>query len=251
VDAVTPILVERAREPRGLRNMVVLSVIVHAVATAMLLMMPAPSMQDDSLKNVMTISLGGAPGPRNGGMTNMSARAAETAPDAAKLPQAPAATKAPEMVLPTKKEPLKPSPSKASPDARARPVPKAAEATQGDARIDTRAKGVGFGLTTGGGGATGFLDVANFCCPEYLATMIQLIQRNWDAKQNFAGLTRIKFTIQRDGRLTDVQLEQSSGYFALDQTAQRAIVLTRQLPPLPAQFPEPTLTVHLNFPYER
>ena len=24
-----------------------------------------------------------------------------------------------------------------------------------------------------------------------------------------------------------------------------------QLPPLPAQFPEPTLTVHLNFPYER
>jgi TonB family protein len=251
VDAVTPILVERAREPPGLRNMVVLSVIVHAVATAMLLMMPAPSMQDDSLKNVMTISLGGAPGPRNGGMTNMSARAAETAPDAAKLPQAPAATKAPEMVLPTKKEPLKPSPSKASPDARARPVPKAAEATQGDARIDTRAKGVGFGLTTGGGGATGFLDVANFCCPEYLATMIQLIQRNWDAKQNFAGLTRIKFTIQRDGRLTDVQLEQSSGYFALDQTAQRAIVLTRQLPPLPAQFPEPTLTVHLNFPYER
>jgi TonB family protein len=66
-----------------------------------------------------------------------------------------------------------------------------------------------------------------------------------------AGLTRIKYTIQRDGRLTDIQLEQSSGYFALDQAAQRAIVLTRQLPPLPAQFPEPTLTVHLNFPYER
>ena len=251
MDAVTPILVERAREPRGLRNMVVLSLIVHAVATAMLLMMPAPSMQDDSLKNAMTISLGGAPGPRNGGMTNMSARAAEAAPQATKIPDAPAATKVPEMVLPTKKEPLKPTPSKASTGARARTVPKAAEATQGDARIDTRAKGVGFGLTTGGGGATGFLDVANFCCPDYLATMIQLIQRNWDSKQNVSGLTRIKYTIQRDGRLTDVQLEQSSGYFALDQTAQRAIVLTRQLPPLPAQFPEPTLTVHLNFPYER
>ena len=57
----------------------------------------------------------------------------------------------------------------------------------------------------------------------------------------------MKFTIQRDGRLTDVELEQSSGYFALDQTAQRALLLTRQLPPLPAQFPETTLTVHLNF----
>ena len=39
----------------------------------------------------------------------------EAAPDAAKLPQAPAASKVPEMVLPTKKEPLKPTPSKASP----------------------------------------------------------------------------------------------------------------------------------------
>jgi TonB family protein len=48
-----------------------------------------------------------------------------------------------------------------------------------------------------------------------------------------------------------VQLEQSSGYFALDQAAQRALLSTRQLPPLPAQFPETTLTVHLNFSYER
>jgi TonB family protein len=251
VDAVSPILAERAREPQGLRNMWILSLVVHAVATAMLLLMPTPSIEDDSLKNVMTISLGGAPGPRTGGMTPMGGRTAEAAPDAAKLPQAPAASKVPEMVLPTKKEPLKPSPSKAPSDARARPVPKAAEATQGDARIETGARGAGFGLTTGGGGATGYLDVANFCCPEYLSTMIQLIQRNWSSKQNVAGVTRIKYTIQRDGRLTDVQLEQSSGYFALDQTAQRAIVLTRQLPPLPAQFSEPTLTVHLNFAYER
>ena len=251
MDAVTPILVERARESHGIRNMWVLSLIAHSVATVVLLMMPAPSMEDDSLKNVMTVSLGGAPGERTGGLTNMSARTAEAAPDAAKLPQAPAAAKTPEMVLPTKKEPLKPAPSKSPTDARGRPVPKALEATQGDARIETSARGAGFGLSTGGSGATGYLDVANFCCPDYLSTMIQLIQRNWSSKQNVAGVTRIKYTIQRDGRLTDVQLEQSSGYFALDQTAQRAIILTRQLPPLPAQFPEPTLTVHLNFSYER
>jgi TonB family protein len=245
VDAVSPILAERAREPRGLRNMWMLSLVVHGVAAAMLLMMPAPSPEDDSLKNVMTISLGGAPGERTGGMTNIAARTAEASPAAEKAPPAPPAAKAPEMVLPTKKEPLKPTPSKA------RPVPKALEATQGDARIETTAKGAGFGLSTGGSGATGYLDVANFCCPDYLSTMIQLIQRNWNGKQNVAGITRIKYTIQRDGRLTDVQLEQSSGYFALDQAAQRALILTRQLPPLPAQFPESTLTVHLNFSYER
>ena len=46
----------------------------------------------------------------------------------------------------------------------------------------------------------------------------------------------MKFTIQRDGRLTDIALEKSSGYSALDLTAQRAIYTTRQLPPLPAGF---------------
>ena len=250
MDAVSPILVERAREPQGLRNMWILSLVVHGVATVMLLMMPTPSLEDDSLKNVMTISLGGAPGVRTGGMTNMSARTAEASPAPEKAPPAPPAAKVPEMVLPTKKEPLKPTLSKGT-EARVKPVPKALEATQGDARIETSARGAGFGLSTGGSGATGYLDVANFCCPEYLSTMIQLIQRNWNGKQNVPGITRIKYTIQRDGRLTDVQLEQSSGYFALDQAAQRALLSTRQLPPLPAQFPETTLTVHLNFSYER
>ena len=66
-----------------------------------------------------------------------------------------------------------------------------------------------------------------------------------------AGDTLVKYTIQRDGRLTNVEIERSSGYFALDQTAQRALLVTRQLPPLPPQFTESTLTVHLIFRYER
>jgi hypothetical protein len=33
--------------------------------------------------------------------------------------------------------------------------------------------------------------------------------------------------------------------------AQRAVTLTKQLPPLPEAFPNPTLTVHLNFEYQR
>jgi hypothetical protein len=60
---------------------------------------------------------------------------------------------------------------------------------------DERARRRASGLSTGGSGATGYLDVANFCCPEYLSTMIQLIQRNWNGKQNVLGITRIKYTI--------------------------------------------------------
>ena len=115
----------------------------------------------------------------------------------------------------------------------------------------TGATGVGFGLTTGGAGATGYLDVANFCCPEYLSGMLQLIQRNWNGRQDVLGQTQIRFTIMRDGRISDVSVEKPSGYFALDQAAERALLVTRQLPPLPSQYTETQLTVHLVFRYER
>jgi TonB family protein len=252
VDAVSPILIDRAREPQGLRQMITLSLIVHAVGTAGLLFLPSPQARDTAPESVMTISLSGTPGERHGGMTSIAGRTAEAAPEAKPAPTQ-AVAKVPEMVLPTitKKPVAPPKPVKQAPDdAHAKAVPKAAEASKGDARIETGAHTLGFGLTTGGGGGTsGYLDVANFCCPDYLSTMTQLVQRNWSANQNVAGRTVIKFTVQRDGRLTDVQIQETSGYFALDQTAQRAVLLTRQLPPLPAAFTEPALTVHLTFDF--
>jgi TonB family protein len=66
-----------------------------------------------------------------------------------------------------------------------------------------------------------------------------------------AGEAVVKFTIQRDGTLTAVKLEKSSGFSALDINAQRAVMGTRQLPPLPAPFSNPTLTVDLTFQYTR
>jgi TonB family protein len=61
----------------------------------------------------------------------------------------------------------------------------------------------------------------------------------------------VKFTIERDGRINQTMVEKSSGYAPLDISAQRAVVVTRTLPPLPTAFPNPTLTVHLNFQYQR
>ena len=42
------------------------------------------------------------------------------------------------------------------------------------------------------------------------------------------GEAVVVFRIQRDGRLTDIELERSSGYPALDLTAQRALFLTQR-----------------------
>ena len=83
----------------------------------------------------------------------------------------------------------------------------------GTALADTGVRGQGFGLSTGGGSTGGgsYLDVANFCCPEYIQTMSDRFHQNWQPQPNFAGEALVKFTIQRDGKITGVELEKSSG----------------------------------------
>ena len=95
----------------------------------------------------------------------------------------------------------------------------------------------GLAERAGGSSAGGpKLDVANFCCPEYIETMTQRIRSNWDQQQGAAGQTIVKFTIRRDGMLTNVEVEKSSNNPLLDLESRRAVLSTRQLPPLPEQF---------------
>lgn len=250
MDAVSPILVDRAREPQGIRTTVVVSLIVHGVVAAIVLFGPPLIPVDTTPHTVMTISLGGAAGAKTGGATQMAGATTQKAePDTKPSPAAPPVAKA-EMALPkTAKATPPPKATARILDEKPRALPKSAEASTGDARIQTSSKTQGFGLSSGGAGTGGYLDVQNFCCPDYLTTMIQLIQRNWNGQQDVAGQTLMKFTVMRDGRITAMQVERGSGYFALDQGAQRALIATRQLPPLPAQFPDQSLTVHLNFQY--
>jgi TonB family protein len=81
--------------------------------------------------------------------------------------------------------------------------------------------------------------------------MLSLIRRNWDERQQASGVTVMRFVIQRNGMITDISVERSSGYAALDFMAERSLRATRQLPPLPAAFPEQTLPVHLVYEYNR
>ena len=108
------------------------------------------------------------------------------------------------------------------------------------------------GLAQGGGGAGGVqLDVKNFCCPEYLCADGPEDRQNWNARQGAGGKPTIKFTIRRDRMLTNVELEKPSGQELLDLEARRAVIRTQQLPPLPREFTESSLTVHLTFDFQR
>jgi protein TonB len=170
-------------------------------------------------------------------------------------PIRPPAAKAPEMTLPAPKlikAALPPIVHQAPEEAKGRTPTKGPEPAPGSAVAETGARGQGFGLSTGGGpGAGSTLDVANFCCPDYLVLMTERIKSAWSQNQGVTGQTVVKFTIQRDGRLTEATIEKSSGSPALDLTALRAVVVAKQIPPLPAAFPNPTLTVHLNFAYQQ
>jgi TonB family protein len=154
------------------------------------------------------------------------------------------------MALPTKNaRQVRPQPREAPKEATAR-TPSTGQPQEGSTRVDTGARGQGFGLTSGGGGSGVTVDTANFCCPEYLSQMITLIQRNWQSNQGVAGKVVMKFTITRAGTIESVQVEQPSGFVAHELAAQRALLLTR-LPELPIQYPNSTLGVHMIFEYQR
>jgi len=259
---VTDVLRARTQEPDGLRTTALVSLLVHSLLAAGLIYGPIrlltpPETQE---KPAMTITLGGAgEGTKSGGLTAMGGRPVQTTepPLKAEPLRAPAA-KIPEMTTPQviSKPVSTPKPSappvESVPEARGKIPTRGEEVRAGSAVAETGARGQGFGLASGGGAGSGStLDVADFCCPDYLILMTDRIRSNWSQQVEISGSTVVKFTIQRDGTLTDIVAERSSGYSSLDLNALRAVRVTRQLPSLPNAFPNPTLTVHLNFQYQR
>ncbi|MBM3776873.1 MAG: TonB C-terminal domain-containing protein [Acidimicrobiia bacterium] len=256
VESATAAILSRAATRESWGPVVAASIVAHALLVTGVILMPAAG-PDDEPRLVMAISLGGSPGPA-GGLSAIGGRAVQqVAPQEAPRPraEAPPAAKPPEMTLPSKEARTAPRPSTAptrTPEARGQRPTTGEEVSEGSARADTGARGRGFGLTGGGGTGSGaYLDVGDFCCPEYLQAVVQAIQRNWNSKQNVTAKTLMQFTIERNGALTKVLVERPSGFVALDMAAQRALLLTQTVPELPAAFSNSTLTVHMWFEYQR
>jgi TonB family protein len=254
VENVTDIIVARSREPEGLKTMIVWSLAGHIGVAAIALLWDGPAV-DTTPRTVMTISLSGAPGPRTGGQTQIGGQAVqEPATPQAPIkptPPPPPAPKEPAMSLPDPRSQPRRQPKQSTPDATAKNVNTGEVPREGSTPRDTRVRGQGFGLSSAGGsGAAVTLDVSDFCCNEYLDQMVIAIRRNWDQSQGLVGSTTMMFTILRNGTIQSPQVEKSSGFVALDGAAMRALQLSR-LPPLPAAFENPTLTVHLRFDFQR
>jgi TonB family protein len=259
MDAVSEILDDRSRAADSLGRSVSVSFVAHVAVIAVLTILPRFSVAPDDRSHVMTITLGGAEGPDQG-RNPMSARQVQEAAAEGKKPtDTPPAAPKPEMIEPVKKAPTppkaaaKPEPPKAAPQLQGRTPSQGAEVNKGTARIETNSTAqtpIG-GLATGGGGTGGaYTDYADFCCPEYLAQVVTLIKRNWQQHLGQAGTNKLKFTIGRDGTIDNVSVVEGTNQL-LNLASQRALIQTRSVPPLPAAFTAPRLTVYLEFEYLR
>ena len=259
-EAVSEILDERAQMTTGISRMVLLSLAAHALLVLSMVFAPGFWTSDPAPEETsMMITLGGAEGPDAGGRNPLADRPVQRVAEPEAKPERPAppAAKAPEMVVP---EPA----AKPAPPSTAKPIEKpkdtstskkptsGAEIKTGAARVETGGAQIPVGgLTTGGGGTGGARpDVANFCCPEYLNSVVSVIKRNWNQRQGTAGQNTMKFVIQRDGTITDIAVDQSGGEL-LNFASERAVRVTKQVAPLPREFTNNTLTVYLIFEYSR
>lgn len=256
MDAVSEVLIARASKDDGLTSMLGASAVAHVAIVIAFVVLPAAWFGADTKppETVMQISLGGDIGPNDGGLSTLGGRTIQQAvpvePKKPLEPVRPPSAKTPEMIEPTKAPPKKTTPNKVEAKD-----PKSNRPTKGE-QVQTgssvaASKGMGFGgLSSGGGGAGGQLEVSNFCCPEYLATMAARIKANWNSQVGATGRTHLRFVIQKDGRIADITVEQSSGFEVMDSYARRALLLTK-LPPLPDGYDQQALAVHLYFDYTR
>ncbi|MBI2212293.1 MAG: TonB C-terminal domain-containing protein [Acidobacteria bacterium] len=90
---------------------------------------------------------------------------------------------------------------------------------------------------------------------DYATGMVARIRYHWYSnmpqiiRTGLQGIVTIRFTIQRNGTITDVEIISSSGVPPYDNAAKRAIELASPLAPLPANFPKPSERVTARFFY--
>ena len=90
---------------------------------------------------------------------------------------------------------------------------------------------------------------------DYAQSMVSRIRVNWYnnmpqlIQTGLKGVVTIRFTIHRDGSITDVTIINSSGIPPYDFAAKKAIELSSPLNPLPKDFPNPTERVTAMFFY--
>lgn len=121
-------------------------------------------------------------------------------------------------------------------------------------------RGLSFGFGSGSGGSgSGFgfgsgsgSGLANFPYAYYYQSLEDRIAGNW-LQSRVSTLTEkelytdVSFRIQKDGSMTHLEVKHRCGIRALDMNALRAVQDSSPFPPLPSDYEDEYLVVHLRF----
>lgn len=115
---------------------------------------------------------------------------------------------------------------------------------EGTSASDLAGPGTAFG--------TVLVDNAGFDYPYFFVQAFGKIQQNWSnpVAANQALSCIIYFQVMRTGTVLDSKIEKTSGVAAFDRACLRAVQVSSPLPPLPADFGEDIIGIHLEFPYQ-
>jgi TonB family protein len=169
------------------------------------------------------------------------------------LPQAKTAEPAPTPVVdsktPSKAKAIdKPKPKKKNDKQYKSPLDKGIEDKAG---VAGGQKDVSENLGAGSlfGGAA--IDNASFDYPYWFVQAFNKIERNWSnpVYANQALSCVIYFQVIRSGRIISIEIEQPSGIDTFDRACEQAVKLSEPLPPLPDDFADEIIGIHLEFPY--
>lgn len=237
------------RHPDNFRNMCIFSVLVHAALIVAAITLPG-AIRPKATPIIVTLA------ELPGGGAKSAPRAAPPSvrpPEAPKAePEAPPEPAKPKLTYAEKPKPAKKTePAKKPVQAAQGAVPKAQPAAKLESRFEGGEFSTGVGMDRSGGGG-----LEGFPFAYYLLRIRDKISSNWFQSIVVGDVSgqyevTVFFRIQRDGRVTDVQVEESSGISSLDMSAQRAVYASNPMPPLPQAYGEDTLNVHFEFHYER
>ncbi len=91
----------------------------------------------------------------------------------------------------------------------------------------------------------------DFPFAHYIGRMRQKIAATWRPPGGSVEerSCRVYFRVHRNGSVSHVSVEESSGVFLFDQSCQRAVLQSAPLPPLPREYRDAYLGVHFSFLY--
>ncbi len=258
--AVDRVLAQRARLQRHVRwgPGVGAALLLHAALAAAFILLPRVLYQPPSPLEFVPVHLIpaaalGVPNPRRAAPPppEPEPQAEEPAPPAEPAPEPPEDVP----VLPTQ-EPEKPKPPRAPADRReeeaSSPRQPPADARQGGSPRGAGETGERRGAPTGSrSGTTAFgSEIAgvdpDFTYGYYLDRLLSLIDANWQRPPVGDGVKAVLFfRIEKDGRVSDLEVAESSGMNAFDLAALRAVQNAAPFPRLPASYRHPSLGVNL------